>query len=94
MLLIVPAVAIAGAYHYVQQQIAAGTNPAWLAAAPVIFIPINPDSLKPGFTVDPQEARRWNGDRMANQTRLFNQHMEDIRYYARNPAGWHGAPPF
>ncbi len=27
------------------------------------------------------------------QNQQFNDRMEDLRNYARNPAGWHGAPP-
>jgi hypothetical protein len=94
MLLLVPAVAVGAAYHYVEQRIASGANPVLFPAAPVTLTAINPDSLKSEFTFDPREEQRWNGDRIANQTRLFNQHMEDIRNYANNPAGWHGAPPF
>jgi hypothetical protein len=94
MLLLVPAVAVAAAYHYVERQIASGPNLVQFPAAPITLTPINPDGLKSGFTFDPREAQRWNGDRIANQTRLFNQHMEDIRNYGSNPAGWHGAPPF
>lgn len=94
LLLLAPAVAVVAAYHYVEQQVASGANPISFFGAPVTFTPINPDSLKSGFTFDSRENQRWNGDRIANQTQLFNQHMEDIRNYARNPAGWHGAPPF
>jgi hypothetical protein len=47
-----------------------------------------------GFKFDSQEIGRLNAQNIANQTRLFNQRMEDQRNYARNPAGWHGRPPF
>lgn len=30
---------------------------------------------------------------IATQNQQFNDRMEDLRNYARNPAGWHGAPP-
>jgi len=30
---------------------------------------------------------------IATQNQQFNNRMEDLRNYARNPAGWHGAPP-
>ena len=33
------------------------------------------------------------GANAAQQTRQFDEHMQDLRNYARNPAGWHGAPP-
>jgi hypothetical protein len=50
---------------------------------------ITPPNLNMNFKFDGQEIRN-----IFNQTRLFNQRMEDQRNYARNPAGWHGAPPF
>jgi hypothetical protein len=34
----------------------------------------------------------WSSNVVA-QTRQFNNHMEDIRNYARNPAGRHGPAP-
>lgn len=30
---------------------------------------------------------------VVSQNQQFNNRMEDLRNYARNPAGWHGAPP-
>jgi hypothetical protein len=30
---------------------------------------------------------------IVTQNQQFNERMEDLRNYARNPAGWHGAPP-
>ena len=33
------------------------------------------------------------GPSIAAQTKQFNDHMEDVRNFARNPGGWHGAPP-
>ncbi len=33
------------------------------------------------------------GANTAQQMRQFDEHMQDMRNYARNPAGWHGAPP-
>jgi hypothetical protein len=94
ILLLVPAVTVAAAYHYVKQQVASGAYAVPFSGAPVALTPFNPDGLKSGFTFDSREAQRWNGEQIANQTQLFNQHMEDIRNYANNPAGWHGAPPF
>jgi hypothetical protein len=55
---------------------------------------ITPPNLNMGFKFDGQELRRSNAQNIVNQTRLFNQRMEDQRNFARNPAGWRGAPPF
>ncbi len=33
------------------------------------------------------------GANIAAQTQQFNNRMEDMRNYARNPAAWHGPPP-
>jgi hypothetical protein len=33
------------------------------------------------------------GANVAGQTQQFNNRMEDLRNYARNPAAWHGPPP-
>jgi hypothetical protein len=60
---------------------------------PVTLKPIDPNSFMGAFSVDSREMERLNGGNTANQTRLFNQRMEDMRNYARNPAGWHGMPP-
>jgi hypothetical protein len=46
-----------------------------------------------GFTLSPGMQNGW-GQTVAAQTRQFNNRMEDMRNYARNPAGWRGAPPF
>jgi hypothetical protein len=62
------------------------SGPAWSH-----ITPLNPNM---GFKFDSQEIGRLNAQNIANQTRLFNQRMEDQRNYARNPAGWHGRPPF
>lgn len=43
---------------------------------------------------DPAKMARINGENAANRIREFNDKQEDIRNYASNPAGWHGAPPF
>jgi hypothetical protein len=44
-----------------------------------------------GFS--PANMARINGETIASQNRLFNDRMQDMRNYANNPAGWHGAPP-
>jgi hypothetical protein len=95
VLLLLPMLAIGAAYQYVSRQIASGQTGVPFAAAPVTLKPIDPNSLMgSSFSIDGREMARLNGENIANQTRLFNQRMEDMRNYARNPAGWHGAPPF
>jgi hypothetical protein len=39
------------------------------------------------------EAPNNLGANIARQTQQFNDHMQDLRNYARNPAAWHGPPP-
>jgi hypothetical protein len=95
VLLLVPMLALGAAYQYVSRQIASGQIGVPFAAAPVTLKPIDPSVLMaPPFVLDNQEIQRLNGQNIVNQNRLFNQRMEDLRNYARNPAGWHGAPPF
>jgi hypothetical protein len=36
---------------------------------------------------------RIDGENIANQNRLFDDRMQDMRNYANNPAAWHGMPP-
>lgn len=33
------------------------------------------------------------GANIAAQNKQFNDHMEDLRNYGKNPAAWHGPPP-
>jgi hypothetical protein len=95
ILLLVPFIAIAAAYQYVKQEIASGLPRVSLPQSTVTLTPIDPEKiLGTGFKFDEQEMQRLNGQNIINQNRLFNQRMEDMRNYARNPAGWHGAPPF
>jgi len=95
ILLFAPLFAVVAAYQYVSHQIASGQVGVPLAAAPVTLKPFDPSSLAaPSFTLDKREIARLNGENIANQNRLFRQRMEDMNNYARNPAGWHGAPPF
>jgi len=95
VLLLLPLFAISAAFHYVSHQLASGQTGVPFVGEPVTFKPIDPSALMGSqFTIDSRESGRLNGENIANQTRLFNQKMEDIRNYARNPAGWHGAPPF
>ncbi len=52
-----------------------------------------PSSMTTGFRLDDAGMARMRGETIGAQTRLFNNRMEDMRNYAQNPAGWHGAPP-
>ncbi len=79
-------------YQQVMAKVSSGRPGVTLPTAPA-WSQITPPNLNMGFKIDGQEIRRWNGQNIVNQTRLFNQRMEDQRNYARNPAGWHGAPP-
>jgi hypothetical protein len=95
VLLLLPIVAISAAYQYVRHEITSGLPGVSLPQSGVSFAPIDPErTFGAGFKVDEQEMQRLNGQNIVNQNRLFNQKMEDMRNYARNPAGWHGAPPF
>jgi hypothetical protein len=95
ILLLVPAIALTAAFWYVQHEITSGLPSVSLPQSPVTLTPIDPEKIfGSGFKFDEQEMQRLNGQNIANQNRLFNQKMEDMRNYARNPAGWRGAPPF
>jgi hypothetical protein len=95
VLLLAPMLMLSAAFHYVSHQIASGQNGINFPASPVTLTPIDQSALiGPRFSLDSREMARINGENIVNQTRLFNQRMEDMRNYARNPAGWHGAPPF
>jgi hypothetical protein len=95
VLLLVPFIAITAAYQYVNHEITSGQLRVSLPQAAVTLAPFDPDkTLGAGFKIDEQEIQRLNAQNIVNQNRLFNQKMEDMRNYARNPAGWHGAPPF
>jgi hypothetical protein len=91
VLLLLPMLALAAAYQYVGRQITSGQTSVPFVGMPVTLKPIEPNSfMAPSFSLDSREMERLNGENIANQTRLFNQRMEDTRNYARNPAGWHG----
>jgi len=94
LLLLLPAIALTAAFQYVKHEITSGLPRVSLPQA-VTLTPIDPDKiLGTGFKFDEREMQHLNGQNIVNQNRLFNQKMEDMRNYARNPAGWHGAPPF
>ena len=96
VLMLVPLLAVGLAYQYVSRQIvvtASGVGVPFAAAGePMTLKSLEP--MRPPFVLDSRELARLNGQSIANQTTRFNQHMEDIRNYARNPAGWHGRPLF
>jgi hypothetical protein len=94
VLMLVPLLAVGLAYQYVSRQIAVGVSGMGVpfAGEPVTLKPLEP--MNPPFMLDSRELARLNGQNLADQTTRFNQHMEDIRNYARNPVGWHGRPPF
>ena len=95
ILLLVPVIALTAAFRYVQHEITSGLPSVSLPQSAVTLAPIDPEKiLGSGFKFDEQEMARLNAQNIVNQNRLFNQKMEDMRTFARNPAGWHGAPPF
>ena len=53
--------------------------------------PLEP--MRPPVMLDSRELARLNGQSIADQTTRFNNRMEDVRNYGRNPAGW-SRPPF
>jgi hypothetical protein len=86
---------IRAAYDIAKGRVQAGTTPEELGFHPSAVVLKMPD-LKTlpgaGFTLDPGMRNGWS-QTVDQQTRNFNNRMEDVRNYARNPAGWHGAPP-
>jgi hypothetical protein len=94
VLLLLPMIALAAAYQYVTRQIASGQAATPFVGTPVTLRPIDPNSLMGSqFSIDSREIERLNGENITNQTRQFNQRMEDMRNFAGNPAEWHGMPP-
>jgi hypothetical protein len=94
VLLLVPMIALVAVYQYVKHEIALGQPSVSLPQTPGLFAPIDPDKT-PGsqFKIDDQDIQRSMAAGIDAQNRQFNQRMEDMRNYARNPAGWHGVPP-
>jgi hypothetical protein len=86
---------IRAAFDLVKTRVQAGTTPEDLGfhGSPVVVTMPDPKNWPgPSFTLDPSQRNGW-AQTAAQQTRAFNNHMEDIRNYAHNPAGWHGVPP-
>ena len=95
VLVLVPLLAVGLAYQYVSRQIAvsvAGVGVPFAAPGePVTLRPLEP--MRPPVMLDSRELARLNGQSIADQTTRFNNRMEDVRNYGRNPAGW-SRPPF
>jgi hypothetical protein len=49
--------------------------------------------MMPPVVLDSRELARLRGQSIANDTTRFNNRMEDVGNYGRNPAGW-SRPPF
>jgi hypothetical protein len=85
---------IRAAYDYVAAEIAKPKTPESLGFAP--SQPIGPfvdlAGVGAGFKLDTNWQKMW-GASIAQQNQRFNNRMEDVRNYARNPTGWRGAPP-
>jgi hypothetical protein len=80
-------------YQYVVQQVTSGRPSVSLPQASSAWPSIGSTNLGSGLKFDDREMRRFTGAGIARQTQQFNQRMEDLRNYGRDPAGWHGAPP-
>jgi hypothetical protein len=89
---------LAWAYDTVKAKIQRGVTPTELG------IPASPP-----FNFTMPDAKAWQGigsttlnpaftdgwaRTVATQPMQFNDRMENLRNYAHNPGGWHGAPPF
>jgi hypothetical protein len=86
---------IRAAYDVVGQKVQAGTTPEQLGFHPSPVVLQTPDPKiwsGGGLTLDPGLRNGW-AQTIVQQTRDFNNRMEDMRNYGRNPAGWHGPPP-
>jgi hypothetical protein len=51
-------------------------------------------SLSSKLQIDPAAMQKAMAASAASRIQQNLNHMEDVRNFARNPAGWHGAPPF
>lgn len=84
---------IRAAYDVVVKQITAPDNPERLGlrTSPVPtpdFSAVQKLMAKP-----PPNMQNGFPSSIGLQAQQFNNRMEDLRNYARNPGGWHGAPP-
>jgi hypothetical protein len=95
VLILVPLLAVGLAYQYVSRQIAVSASgvgvPFPAPGQHVALKPLGP--MMPPVVLDSRELARLRGQSIANETTRFNNRMEDVRNYGRNPAGW-SRPPF
>ena len=84
------------AYDSVKASIQTGMTPDQLGfhdASPVVLSMPDPSQWKGvALTLNPALQKNWAS--VDAQARRFETRMQDMRTYARNPAGWRGAPPF
>jgi hypothetical protein len=94
VLMLLPLIAVAAAFQYVKHEISLGQSRISLPQTPAAFAHIDPNqTFGSQFKIDEQDIERSVAAGMDAQNRQFNQRMEDMRNYARNPGGWHGVPP-
>jgi hypothetical protein len=88
-------------YDMVMQKVASGDNAARFAVGKPVtadwtamnrYVEQHDAEFNSEFS--PDRMARINGEAAADRIREFNNRQQDISNYARNPAGWHGAPPF
>ena len=94
ILALLPLLALAAAYQYVQHDITAGgsriTLPQTSTAA---MTPFDWSKANLGMKFDAKEMQRINSENIVHQIEANTRRMQDFAAYARNPAGWHGMPP-
>jgi hypothetical protein len=61
---------------------------------PISFSKIDASNLGNKFNFDSSSMKRAMVSGWSSQIQQNNNRMQDISAYSRNPAGWHGAPPF
>ena len=94
VLLLLPLIALVAVFQYVKHEISLGQPGLSLPQTSAAFAPIDPSqTFGSQFKIDDQDIQRSMAAGIDAQNRQFNQRMEDLRNYARNPAGWHGMPP-
>ena len=83
------------AYNNVLPQVLKGNSPADLGfhgtavtIPPGSFRSMNDATVNPGTI-----GQNGFASSLISQTQQNNSRMQDMVNYARNPAGWHGAPP-
>jgi len=82
------------AYNRVLPEILKGHTPEELGlqVRPVIIPPGSFSGLK-STTINPNLGQNGFTSSMLSQIQQNNVRMQDMASFARNPAGWHGAPP-